>query len=642
MEARAAQISGATGRVIDEAAAPALNGIDPNLIEMESDGIDPSLIEMEPNAPWSPAEWSPTGLLDQGVAQVAPQTVGGHLSAIADSPLDPKDDPWAQSLQGQDLGGMPSPKEPTDEQLAIELANDPTKAALYEQKMLRDQAAWKAEQEGIARRRDEFQREQAHRSLLEVHAKTQGDMDQLGRDIKALANTKIIRDRRSGTSRVLDALLGGLGGLVSARTGGPNVGLQMVMKSIDDDVEIQKAELTNKQHALGMQKGFIEGRHNREMEVFKATEAYRIASYDRAIADITTQANQFDPKGTQAIAFAKTIQGLAAQKQAAEAAAIDRFYKINKADADLQHQMLVNAGLKNKLGIGAGGAGGAVVPPTAVNEADFKSVIAPSWFKGTPKQWLDTRNAYLEGKSKETSISKVAQDQEDTRNEKIIHGFVDTKGKPLMAGDKERAKEVMNEITAATLAINIIDEIDSIREVSGGASKWVNSPEWQRLQVLDANLLKVTKGGTQGMSSDEDMKILKKASGSEDATTFRAMGAALKKARENTINAINNKISGQGGMGGAPNQFNPRNNFTGKPVETAADRDKKTREKLEKVANNPQMPDNVRQAAHQNLTVGAVGELPVAPGEETDPKWRVQPKGVRETAPPDPEAKVPK
>lgn len=130
--------------------------------------------------------------------------------------------------------------------------------------------------------------------------------------------------------------------------------------------------------------------------------------------------------------------------------------------------------------------------------------------------------------------------------------FVNKDGKPFKARNAEVATKLTKQANAAREVADIIDEVIAIRNRSGGESKLWNSDDRQALDVLQNRLIILEKGGTEGMSSDEDMKKLAAAIGADDVSSFRSRSAGLEKGRERTVGFLNQTLRS--------------NQYTGKPV----------------------------------------------------------------------------
>lgn len=128
-------------------------------------------------------------------------------------------------------------------------------------------------------------------------------------------------------------------------------------------------------------------------------------------------------------------------------------------------------------------------------------------------------------------------------------------GELFRAADKDSARDLRKKMAAAGEITSIIDEVLAIRDRVGGESETFNSDESQRLGVLQNQLIKISKSGTEGMSSDADMKKLADALGAGDVRSFRSLAAGLEEGRLRTETLFNRELQA--------------NQYTGKPVKFA-------------------------------------------------------------------------
>lgn len=201
--------------------------------------------------------------------------------------------------------------------------------------------------------------------------------DEVDRDARALANERIDPERwwadRSTGQKIAGFAAAIVGGLVAARTGGPNVGLQAIQQSIDADIDAQKANLANRRGLLGQRQSAVAEMFARTGDIFRATEGARIASWEATIQHLQAEAQKVDPAGTTAFRYADLIRAGRAQ-QAASQEAIRRedlkttfeAYKIAQRDRELAETERKNraeeAAKAAKLA-GAGVAGGGATNP---------------------------------------------------------------------------------------------------------------------------------------------------------------------------------------------------------------------------------------------------------------------------------------
>lgn len=511
---------GGSAALIENAAAPALEDLSPVAAELGA----PS---------YQIPDQLPAGLklLHEGETYAEP----------VPPPLPFTPDPNLRGIQ---------PEKPV-EQAGVELGQDPVKLAIAEQDYARRQHDWANEQAQIERNRDQMRAEENYARQREVQLKTQADMDKLNADAAALANTKIDDKRwfkNASTGQKIGAWVAAIvGGLVSGRTGGPNTGLQNILKMIDDDVDAQKFELQNKQQALGARRSVISDNYARSGDMFRAAESYRMASYDRTIANLQSQAQQFDPRSARAIEIGKLIQGVAAQRQAAAMAAQDRYLKTNTAHAELQGKLLDNAAKERKLaGIGAGGAGGGL--DKRVMTADQIAGLLPPGAWIPPKAWTGTIAEYgklAEAANKGQAVSSGATS--GMGKEQLEREVILPDGQKFIArGGTEDIGKLRKQVAATNTLTRLMDEAIRIR--TGWTSDTAKSAEWRQLQANWAAATGVAKDVLGlGALSGPDMGLVEKFIGTSDPTEFRDPESGILKARENIIGITNDMVTSAGG-----------------------------------------------------------------------------------------------
>lgn len=532
------QLGGTMG-VVEEAAAPAIAN-DPSIPTPTADsvnaiatpGADP-LDELTLRHEGESLPPLPTGY--QGPGEVAPEQ-RGDLPAQPAAPT---------------FTGIQPKKSP--EQRGIELGLDPVKLMRAQEEHAENAQRWSDEQAHSARIRDEMKAQQNYQRQLDVQERTRVDMEKLNSDAIALSKTKIDPSRwyreRSTAGKIGAWVAAITGGLISGRTGGPNQGLANIMKMIDDDVDAQKADLSNQQQALGVRRGIVNDNFARSGDAFRSAEAFRLASYERVKADLQTQQAHYDPEGATAIRIGRMIQDIGARSAAAQAAALDRYFKVHTADADLQGKLLANAAASKKLsGMGAGSAA-----PTAYGEKEFASVAPPPGFKGTQSAWLEMRNKYQSGKKLEQEVGAGGKVGEEQRQQKLVRGGMglfdyDAKGNKVEfvpnGLDTEVAKLRAKKAGTQEL-VNILDEAMSIR--TGWTSDKVAGEENQRLKTLMGKAqLAAKKAEDLGAITESDVGLIKGLLGTDDFTSWRGVSDAVSQARQNLIKSLRIEANGQG------------------------------------------------------------------------------------------------
>lgn len=161
-----------------------------------------------------------------------------------------------------------------------------------------------------------------------AQGRAQREIDDLQRQIRDNDRSHAWADR-SMPQKIgawIDALTHGL---FEAYHGGRNAGLERVMQSLDNDVEMKRQALQGQLQTAGQ--GYQDA-----FQEFKAAEANRIANLGQLDKAIAAKAAEFDPAGTRAQLLAeerlKVRQEIAKKSQ--EAA--DRIHDKARQDADLE------------------------------------------------------------------------------------------------------------------------------------------------------------------------------------------------------------------------------------------------------------------------------------------------------------------
>ena len=161
-----------------------------------------------------------------------------------------------------------------------------------------------------------------------------------------------------------------IGGAMSQYTGGRNLALEQINKSIENDIAAQNADIANKWKAIGSDRTDNEEESAGSQEEYRAQETYRVAAYQMAINGIDTKMQDFDPNGTTARSLRETrdtvesAQGTALAKYQQQSfknkfdslkAASEYEEKMSVAEKNRQETLQIKAKM-------AGGAGGAGLP----------------------------------------------------------------------------------------------------------------------------------------------------------------------------------------------------------------------------------------------------------------------------------------
>lgn len=494
-------------------------------------------------APMQPGLSIPASVVDQAAAAPAPEIEDPWAPTSGPSLVDPERAQGYAERVG-DLG---------EEIYGAHLRSDPLALWEAQQKFIDERDA--VAREGVERIREEDAASQAliQQRRDDALAKHQADMQQLDRDWRALAATKVDPDRwfasRSTGQKIAAVLSAVVGGLAAGRSGGPNVGLQMIQHAIDADIEAQKADLHTRQQGLYARKGALADAFKMTGDEHQAAVATRLASYEKAIQQLQTDMNQYDPAGRQFLERQQMIMQIAGLQQKSIAEFNRQRLEEALDHANLQGKLLDNASKQRRL------AGGGGAPAPMFSEDAFKSVVPPPGWKGTQKQWLEQRNTYLQGRKHEQDIEgggTVGQEQRQEQRERTGMGLydVDANGQPLKdefipKGTAEEVKKLRAQKAGTQEMVNLLDQAMSIR--TGWTSDTVGSDENKKLKAIMGKLkLAAKKTEDLGAITESDADLIEGLVGTDDFTEWRGVEAAVGQARRNLIDSLRISTSTHG------------------------------------------------------------------------------------------------
>jgi hypothetical protein len=491
------------------------------------DPIDDSLITMGDGEPEAPPLTD-----EERAARLDEISAGADLGAEAPDVESPELlDPFGETLQQRTDAK-------STEQIALEqFQSDQAAAEQQRADMLRA-----AQQQ----RQDAEDDEVIYRSSLERANREQAEIDA---EATRLATEKIDpdgwRDSRSTFQTIAMYVAGIVGGLMQSKNGGRNLGLEMIDREIERHIQGQRENLANRRAMLGDRRAAVQDQRSQAEAQWKTEAAFRQAAYQRAFEEAEEKKQQFDQEGNTARQYTMFQRELQSRAAAAAQAHHDAFRK--QAEHDLRLQMDVEKHLSQlakdeaarmkSLGGGGGTAATKLKKPVSEWNAMFGTNVPDD---GVPRTVAEFRTLGETGKS----LTAPTEAEKEIRD--LAIGDPRKQGEPLKNTDgavyippSHAAPVLQKQMAAASQVVDILDEIDSIRSKVGGESKWGNSPEYQRVQALQNQLVILQKGGTEGMSSDEDMKKIAAAVGAADPASFRSQAAGLKQGRINTVNNLN-------------------------------------------------------------------------------------------------------
>lgn len=343
-------------------------------------------------APLLPFAAPPSGPEDQPLAIPPPVDVAPPLPYGAEPgapPPTPAPAPVPDAITGGAAPGTPhdvaldqaTPALPeeykTYQEVGAELARDPYKAAAAQLDLDARRQDFEAKRQSEIDRADAQREANNYFNYQQAMQRSQAARDKLMADSDRLANTKTDRGRwyngndtigRAGTFLAAIA-----GGLIAGTTGGDghNHAMDWIDKQVNADVDAQQADIRNRGTELQRQQGLLQEQGAADLDAYHQAEVVRVAGYKRALGDLQTQAQQFDPRSTRALGYAKLMSDVSGRIQMAgdayqkaqldqefkRAETMDKYASMAKSSAEIRKLNAETAKITSKSG-----AGGAAVP----------------------------------------------------------------------------------------------------------------------------------------------------------------------------------------------------------------------------------------------------------------------------------------
>lgn len=415
------------------------------------------------------------------------------------------------------------------------------------------------------------------------------DIEQIDAEAKAEASKSIDINRgwaNASTGTKIAGIFSAIaGGLVAHKYGGKNSGLEMIDKLIERDIDAQKFDRQSKLGELARRGASARDRMQMAGDDFREETRLRLTSYDRVLGQIASDAQNFDPRGTQAIRYGQAYQDLAAKRAQV---AIDA----QKRTADAYKEQLDFAGKEldlltkkaalakaQRAGMGGGGGSGSSGiltpdqwaaqygevgrPPSAMDEKGYA-------------RWIATGNKLAQGAFHSTQANKAARENspEWLAGELGAGDLVNEDGTPILFRDSTSAGRIAKKRGAVDNAARLIDQLSAARAKYGWSPDLFKSSEWREAKAdMGALIIESKNDAELGALSGPDMGLIEQMLGTTDPTETRDPTPGLKRARMNSINSLNTVIRAEARPGSAPKRYDIKAPNYEKPVESASDRE---------------------------------------------------------------------
>jgi hypothetical protein len=413
------------------------------------------------------------------------------------------------------------------------------------------------------------------------------DMEQIDAEAKAEAARSIDINRGWGdasTGTKIAGIFSALaGGLVAHKYGGRNSGLEMIDKLIERDIDAQKFDKLQRVNDLTRRGASARERLAMSGDDFREETRLRLTAYDRVLGQIATDAQNFDPRGTQAIRYGQAYQDLAAKRaqlalDAQKRTADDYKEQIDLASKEmdlLKKQAEVTKAQRAAMGggMGLGKAkqspaewaalyGEAGRPPRPMDAKEYKEWVATGGKVATRA----SAEAEAEKKQRENSPEWIA-------GELGAGDLVNEDGKPLLFRTSESAARIAKKRGAVDNAARLIDQLSAARAKYGWSSDLFKSDEWREAKAdMGALIIESKNDAELGALSGPDMGLIESMLGTTDPTETRDPTPGLKRARMNSINGLNTVIRAEARPGSKPKRYDIKAPNYEKPTESEEDR----------------------------------------------------------------------
>jgi hypothetical protein len=368
---------------------------------------------------------------------------------------------------------------------------------------------------------------------------------------------------------VISSFLGGF------NTNGRNAGLEAIDSVIERSIKTQSANLANRKDMLERESNAIADQVARGKSMHDAQETVRLATYDAALSKLSTDVQQFDPRGAQAAKIMEAMGQISAARAAAAAKAQDQDFKqsldfakhsldeskhlleIEKANAEIAYKDAQTRKL------GAGGKAKEIkfgdVPRTG---AQLRQLGIPVEDSQVPPEGLSVNqaeNVAKAGKASEDRIKAGRENSPEERNRQFAVGeLVDVDGNSLQFRSVEGAEKVGTLKAAGDFMVQLTDRMDAAYQQHGWSSDLLKSPEWQEAQAdLSQYILEKKNLDQLGVLAGPDLGLIQGSYGRLDITGVRDPGPGLRRARENTIEKVNSTVRAQAASGVKPRRWEP-------------------------------------------------------------------------------------
>ncbi len=393
-------------------------------------------------------------------------------------------------------------------------------------------------------------------------AKANASLDQLNAQAAAVKDVDPNRwwNTRSAGQKFASLIGAIAGGVAQGQTpGSRNMFLDDMQKSIDQDIDAQKFNITNARDKIATQRGIVAEIYRNTGDLYQAGEAARIASWQQAISTLQSRAQMVDPKGTAAVAYADAIQAatgkLIANQNAYHQQDIENNIKaltagttVRKVESDIAHQKVQENQDAQRIGLDAARVGleKRQQDLTALNEEANRQAAA------------DRAKEALEAKKGEGLLTIGGDVSTNPDGSVKFNKLVQDTGDAWQV-PKDEAPKVSAILSAADSYNRVVNDVIRLSDEWGHVSNIKKGAVWQQIKskVADLKILGHKAAGIEGFKGGVvEIVDQMNTAGMDPNSFFHDVTPALRNGRDDlnaNVTDVLRRIPGDGYTGAAYN-----------------------------------------------------------------------------------------
>lgn len=489
-------------------------------------------------------EGSPGGAGLPGVPAVLPSEIPVPAPPFGPQ-LAPAEQHYRETVRqyASDLDQIP---DPIERQRALNdlYTNHQVDAAELEARRAMERDAYIARRKREIIEADRDAAQQAYDDLKAAHAATDAKMAQVSVDIDRISKMPVT-DGLSQAQKIGGVLMGLVGGLYQAKTGGANIGLDALNTAINRNIAEQRASLELQMRGAEGKRSLLAQEYARHGDLYRAEETLRLSMLRSADEQLAIEQQNYAPEGT-------TGRKIAAIRAATQSAitqrALDMSTKFKKEALEEREQTRKEAETVATIVEKKASAAKSYAEIDKLRD-ELRDKITPDQMRAenpnlptaaipttamSRKDWLQHLTAYKTGQE----ISN--QSPENLRG---IPGVTvtdkDGKKVPFLAQGRPEFVEAAKKKKAAVSKIVALMD-DALRTRTGWSSDVGNSDERQQLDTIwNTAQLEVKEAYSLGAISETDAKYMNGVLGASDPSKIRDPIAGMRKARQIFENNLN-------------------------------------------------------------------------------------------------------